>query len=193
MILGLPPSSVPPNCRFEIDDAEDDWTFTSKLDFIHGRALLTCFDNPRNVLQNAFVGLAPGGFLEMQECLFPFSFASPPPDDCAFVMWNDLLKEASEKMGRPWSNGRNYKRWMEEIGFEGVVERRFYWPTSPWPKGEYYKTIAIFVQEDILSGIEGISFKVLGSIGWSIDETRVFLAKVKRDIKDTSIHAYIDM
>ncbi len=30
--------SVPPNCKFEIDDYEEDWTF-GKFDFIHGRVL----------------------------------------------------------------------------------------------------------------------------------------------------------
>jgi len=31
--------SLPPNCSFIIDDAEDPWTFSQKFDFIHGRAL----------------------------------------------------------------------------------------------------------------------------------------------------------
>lgn len=39
-------SSVPPNLRFEIDDAEDEWIFSERFDYIHGRALLSCFKEP---------------------------------------------------------------------------------------------------------------------------------------------------
>ena len=129
----------------------------------------------------------------MQDAVFPFSFASPPPPNCAFAQWNKYIKEGSERMGRPWSNGRNYKRWFEEIGFEDIVERRFFWPLSPWAKGDYYKTVASFFQEDMLRGVEGISLKVLGYLGWSATEMQDFLAKVKADMRDTSVHAYINM
>jgi hypothetical protein len=82
---------------------------------------------------------------------------------------------------------------MEEIGFEDVVEHQFYWPTSGWPKGKYFKTLAMYWQEDLLSGLEAISLKVMGLMGWSADEIRVFLAGVRNDVKDTSIHAYLPM
>jgi trans-aconitate methyltransferase len=41
-ILGVdlsanPPTYVPPNVRFEVDDLEDDWTFTYPFDYVHSR------------------------------------------------------------------------------------------------------------------------------------------------------------
>lgn len=30
---------MPPNVRFEIDDVEADWTYTSKFDYIHCRCM----------------------------------------------------------------------------------------------------------------------------------------------------------
>jgi hypothetical protein len=82
---------------------------------------------------------------------------------------------------------------MEESGFEDVVERSFYWPTSPWAKGQYYRDIAMIAQEDALSSLEALSLKVIGSIGWSAEEIRNFLIDVRRDIKDISIHCFIPM
>lgn len=36
----IQPDLVPPNCRFEIDDARDDWTYPNDyFDFIHIRSL----------------------------------------------------------------------------------------------------------------------------------------------------------
>ena len=87
----------------------------------------------------------------------------------------------------------NYKRWMEEIGFVDVVEKHFYWPTNGWAKGKYFKQVAAYWQEDLLTGLEGISLKVMGVMGWSAEETLVFLAGVRKDVKDTSIHAYLPM
>ena len=97
------------------------------------------------------------------------------------------------KSGRPWNNAQHYKRWLKEAGFENVVEKHYYWPTSGWPKGKYYKQIAAYWQEDLLSGLEAISLKVMGLMGWSAEEIRVFLEDVVKDVKDTSIHAYLPM
>jgi hypothetical protein len=82
---------------------------------------------------------------------------------------------------------------MEETGFEGVVEKTYYLPTSPWAKGKYFKDIAMLWQEDMTSGLEGISFKVMGNLGWSVDEIRVFLVGVRDDFKNTNIHCYTPM
>jgi trans-aconitate methyltransferase len=31
------PTMVPPNCKFEIDDVEDEWTYNFPFDYIHSR------------------------------------------------------------------------------------------------------------------------------------------------------------
>jgi hypothetical protein len=82
---------------------------------------------------------------------------------------------------------------MEELGFEDVVQKNFYWPTNPWAKEEYFKRVAAYFQEDLLSGLEAISFKVMAAVGWSVEEIKEFLPGVKKDFKDPSIHAYLPM
>jgi hypothetical protein len=104
-----------------------------------------------------------------------------------------MIVAGSEKSGRSWTNAAHYKRWMEEIGFEEVVEKHFYWPTNTWAKGRYFKQLGMYVQEDLLIGLEGMSLKVMGVIGWSAEQVWPFLEEVRKDIKDTSIHAYIPM
>ena len=113
--------------------------------------------------------------------------------DSDLYKWNELVVAGAAKSGRPWTNAQHYKQWMEEIGFEDVVEKKFFWPTNSWPKGAYFKQVAIYWQADILRGLEGISLKVIGALGWSAEEIRAFLPAVKKDIKDTSIHAYLPM
>lgn len=61
-----------------------------------------------------------------------------------------------------------------------------------WTKG-------IWTQENIINGIAGMSYAVFtrpkseGGLGWSREEVEVLLAGVRNDMRNTSIHAYIQM
>jgi SAM-dependent methyltransferase len=63
--------SVPANCRFEVDDAEDDWVFSEPFDFIHARAVVTCFKDNRAMVKKIFDNLTPGGYFELQDPCLP--------------------------------------------------------------------------------------------------------------------------
>jgi len=145
------------------------------------------------VINEAFKSLAPGGYLELQDGLFPFEYVGEPPVNSDVYRWGKLCVEGSTKIGRPWTNTVHYKRWLEEIGFEDVVERDFYWPTSAWAKGKYYKQIAALFQADMLNGLEGVSLKVLGVLGWTADDIRAFIIGVGKDLQNTSITCYEHM
>jgi hypothetical protein len=58
-------SSVPPNCCFEIDDAEDEWVYGQEFDYIHDRLLTLCFNDGAAVFKKAFKALAPGGYFDL--------------------------------------------------------------------------------------------------------------------------------
>ncbi|KAH9995947.1 S-adenosyl-L-methionine-dependent methyltransferase [Xylariaceae sp. FL0662B] len=189
----IQPEFLPENCKFEIDDAEDEWTFREPFDFIHGRALLSCFNDPAAVVRQAFKSMAPGGFIEFQDAIFPMSYIGEPPTESALYRWNELMMEGVSRLGRSWSNVQHYRQYFEEAGFENVVERRFYFPTGPWAKGRYFKTVAMYFQEDMLVGLEGMSLKVLGVLGIAPDQVREFVEEVKRDFRDTNIHAYVNI
>ena len=87
----------------------------------------------------------------------------------------------------------NYKRWLEEIGFEDVVELNFYMPTNPWAKGKYFKQVGALLRENYLNGLEAMSLRVIGALGWTAEEIREFLVGVKRDVQDPKITAYCPM
>jgi hypothetical protein len=107
--------------------------------------------------------------------------------------WNEIVAAGAAKSGRPWTNCQYYKKWLGEIGFEDVAEKKFYWPTNAWPKGAYYKTVAAWWQADLLQGLEAISLKVMVLMGWEADKVREFLVDVRKDVKDPNIHAYLSM
>lgn len=73
------------------------------------------------------------------------------------------------------------------------MEKKFFWPQSSWAKGDDYKRISAYVQKDFLMGLEGISLKVLGLLGWDLDKIKDLLVGVREDFVDTKIHAYMEM
>lgn len=165
--------------------------FPHSFDYIHGRALLSCFKDPREVLKSAFDALAPGGYLELQDGCFPLRYVGEPPVESNIYKWMDVVTQGAAKAGRPWTNAQYYKQWLEELGFVDVVEKFFYLPTSQWAKGKYFKTLSAYFQEDLLNATEGISLRTMALMGWKVDDIREFLPKVREDIKNTNIHAYL--
>lgn len=191
--------SIPLNCRFELKDAEEEWTFgNTKFDYVHARAVLSCFREPPYVIRSAFEALAPGGWLEMQDMYFPMVFMSDgnddgggEPTDRALYRFNQLCMEGASRSGRPWTHAQHYRRYLEEAGFEEVMERRFYWPIGAWADGGYYQAVGELARDVLLSGLEGISLRALGALGWTRDEITAFLNEVRQDLKDPSLHAYL--
>jgi hypothetical protein len=51
---------VPPNCRFEIDDAEEDWVYAeNSFDYIHGRDLYHSIRDWPRLIGQAYKWAAP--------------------------------------------------------------------------------------------------------------------------------------
>jgi hypothetical protein len=80
---------------------------------------------------------------------------------------------------------------MEELGFVDVVEKDFYWSSSKWAKGDYYKRISGLYSKNMCNGLEGMSLKVIGSLGWTAEEVRSFVAEVRKDFCDLDVFAYV--
>jgi hypothetical protein len=47
-------TSIPPNLRFVIDDAEDQWLYDTQFDYIHLRLMAGCFSDWQTLLNQAF-------------------------------------------------------------------------------------------------------------------------------------------
>jgi hypothetical protein len=183
--------SVPPNCHFEIDDAEDEWIFARPFDYIHARAIVSCFADHRSIIQKAYDNLVPGGYLELQDGILPIRFIDSSGQGTALELWNKCLVEATTKAGKPWTGPLYYQKWMQEVGFEDVVQRKFYWPLNPWPKGKALKERATWANANFTDGIEGWSMALFTRLlGWTKEEVIVFAAKCRDDLRNRNIHSY---
>jgi hypothetical protein len=80
------------------------------------------------------------------------------------------LNDGATKAGRLRANTPHYKEWLEEIGFEDVLKKRFFRPTSSWAKRKYYKSIGAFFQQDLNKWLEGICLNALRALDWTTKE-----------------------
>ncbi|KAH8805982.1 S-adenosyl-L-methionine-dependent methyltransferase [Xylogone sp. PMI_703] len=187
----IQPEYVPPNCRFEVDDAEDPWTFGQTFDFIHGRMLFAAFKNPAHVIQQAYDALAPGGYLEMEEVYFKLSSPDNTIKDTSFKKWNEMLVEGAAVLGRDWHCTVKFKQYFIDAGFQDVVEIRQPGPIGPWPKNPDDKLIGLHWMANMLDGINAMSnISLRRGLGMSADEMEELLDDVRKDLRNRKIHSY---
>lgn len=185
--------SKPSNCHFQVQDAEGDWNHPLPWDYIHGRALLTCFADPSSIIKKAFDALAPGGYLELQDAVLPWKFATPPPKDSAFARWNELTIEASIVGGRPWNNVVNYARWFREAGFVEVEEHKFFGPTGDWSKDPHEQRVGSWMMLNLLQALEGWTLRNMERLAWSVEKCKKLIEEVREDLESGTLKPYNDV
>ncbi|KAM5344056.1 hypothetical protein ACJ41O_012593 [Fusarium nematophilum] len=191
----IQPSFVPPNLSFEIDDLEKEWTWSQKFDFIFARMMLGCFEDLPKMIKVAFDNLEPGGYLELQDMGLPArSDDDTLHPDSYLAQWCKLCLDAGKNLGRPVFPTTEYKNYLAAAGFEDIVEVQKKWPTNCWPRDRKFKELGAWAYANIAGGLEGLSLAhFTRGLGWSSEETLVFCAQTRKDLKDPRIHAYWPM
>ncbi|KAI5464953.1 S-adenosyl-L-methionine-dependent methyltransferase [Mariannaea sp. PMI_226] len=186
------PSFVPPNVTFEIDDIDEDWTYSQPFDYIHSRFMNFSVQNWTSYLEKIFKNLAPGGYVELQEVDVTMGCDDGTlTKDHTLFKWCELLDEAAIKLGRSFERTNRFKDIMAEIGFVDVVETRFKWPTNRWPKDKKYKELGTWNNVNASLALEALTMAPFTrSLGWSREEVEVFLVDLRNDFNNPRIHAY---
>lgn len=190
----IQPSYVPPNCFFEIADADDDWTFSSNFDLIHTRIMndFSLRSWPR-FFQQAYEHLSPGGWVECQE----FDYHRRSDDNT--IPKNSRLKHWEEE----WTKGMNriglagpcdpelVMSQMRDVGLVNVHTRLFKMPIGPWPKDPQLKQCGLFGLVNLLDGIHGLSVKIFTELlGYSNTELEILLMECRKEVTQKRVHSY---
>ncbi|THV49750.1 hypothetical protein BGAL_0181g00230 [Botrytis galanthina] len=190
----IQPIYVPPNCSFEVNDAEEPWNYSRKFDYIHGRAMVCCFSDPAGVINSAYDSLRPGGYFEMQDPQMPIVSIDSSINGTSLEEWVRVSCLAAERRGRKVTNSRHYGKWMAEAGFVDIVEKHFFWPCNPWVGGEKEKLLAMWTQQNLLDGIEGMTMRNLtAGLGWTPEQVEMLLVGVRKDLQNKRINFYVDV
>ncbi|KAF4442653.1 hypothetical protein F53441_11694 [Fusarium austroafricanum] len=188
----IQPEFLPTNLEFQVDDLEDEWTFSYKFDFIYARMMTGSIGDFPKFFKQSFDALTPGGWVECQDIAFPAQSDDGTLKKDSFLdQWSNLIVESSTKFGRTAESAKFYKQQMIDAGFVNVTEVVYKWPTNRWPADPYYKELGLWCNYNIADGLSGISMALFTrGLGWSQEEVEVFLAKVRTDMKDRRIHAW---
>ncbi|KAI9680101.1 MAG: hypothetical protein M1817_005117 [Caeruleum heppii] len=183
----IQPPFVPPNLTFEVDDVEKEWTFEQPFEFIHARMLMGSIRDWPKLFKQCFTG-----WMELHDMKFPIQCDDGSlTNDHAVYKWSSLMVEGMAKATTPITVTDRNKEWMKDAGFTDVKEVVYKWPISPWPKAEKEKRLGLWEQVNFLDGIHGFTMAIFTRLlRWSAEEVEVFMASVRKDIKDTKIHAY---
>ncbi|KAF5516488.1 Secondary metabolism regulator LAE1 [Colletotrichum siamense] len=128
-LSAIQPDFAPPNVKFEIDDIEEPWTFSQPFDYIHSRIITSS------------LGLAPGGYFEMNEMDYPTSDDGTLQKEHALHRYLNLVFSALEKSGRAFQSIPALRDMMVDIGFRDVTMKKYKWPTNLWAKDTKHKKI----------------------------------------------------
>lgn len=191
----IQPNLVPTNLRFEIDDAEGEWTFgANHFDYIHIRSLYGSITDWPKLYEQCMGALKPGGYLEQAEYSNGFdSEDGTIVPGSPITEWNRLGPECYAKLNRPKGElgilDTMYQHFID-AGFEHVEERKFRWPLGTWPKDKKLKELGVWARCHIDMGAEGWTMRLLTTcLRWSPAEVYVLCAGVRNQIRDRHVHA----
>lgn len=65
----IQPKSRLPNCSFILEDSDEEWLFGTTdnpilFDYVHLKYVITCFTDPKRIMNHAFKNMKPGGWIE---------------------------------------------------------------------------------------------------------------------------------
>lgn len=190
----IQPSWVPPNCKFEIADFNDDWNFTNKFNYIHGALLIGAIHDPLWFYRQNYAALEPGGWLERVEICLPKSDDNTVPSDCSLEKWCTLWRKAQHQIGRHPDEAYEMEGHMIEAGFKNVTKSTFKVPQNDWPKDEGHKMIGKLQYVNIVEGMNGFTMRLFTNVlGMTNEEVEALLAGVRADVGNRHIHAYWEL
>ncbi|CAG8057235.1 unnamed protein product [Penicillium salamii] len=192
-----PVSWLPPNCILEVDDVTKEWTWQQPFDLVHMRLLDAAFTPEENeeVLYQCYRSLRPGGWIELLELTADFqSEDNSWSEDCPLKGFMSLMKSAAAKTGRPLHLYHRCVEFVKSAGFLDIHEEVKKWPIGPWPRDDQLKEAGSLNLEHWMVGAEGYVMYLLTKFGdptpWSHDEVQVYLAHIRKELKDHNNHIY---
>jgi SAM-dependent methyltransferase len=177
-ILGLP------NVHFQLDDAEEEWTYHEPFDLIHFRGLSGAFRDWAAVYDQAFKHLSPGGYIEVVEsdpAADIVTYPNPDPNSYYNILVS-AMRNAAESLGFPRSRDHMQPSFLKSVGFVDISVHDVTVPVGTWPKDPRQSTLGKMALIACLEGLEARSIRQLTATGkWTADEVRDLCEKVKME------------
>lgn len=190
------PSFVPPNLKFELDDAQLEWTYQpNSFDYIHVRCLLGAIQDWAHLYREIYKCTKPGGYIEHLEISIMFkSEDGSVTEDHFMVQWSKTLLYAAEQLGKTFAIYDFNREMITQAGFVDVVEKKFKIPVGTWPSDPKMKELGQWNTLFCLEGLESWSLYLLSTVlKWSYEEIQAHIMTMRKQILNRKNHAYYDI
>ncbi|KAK7937174.1 uncharacterized protein PG986_014042 [Apiospora aurea] len=193
-VLGVDLEPIPlqpevPNCRFQVMNITDAWTFQLQFDFVHLRMLGEL--PPLSVIDSLYENLAPGGWAEFTEWVQVLQCPNHSVEGTAFERWDRAYRRALSKLGRPATFPYHYKGLLKKAGFRRVHVRKYAVPLNAWPNSKSLQRIGSMTATNYLSVIEILSRDLFVHVlGWTAQESDALIRQVRTDLQEPNIHSF---
>lgn len=182
-------NEVPPNVFFEVDDAQEEWTYSELFDFIHIRGLTGAFKDWPAIYTSALNHLRPGGFLEVSD--FGLISVKDSIPDSYISAFNGACQSAAEKAGTPIGLDHLKKSTIEAAGLSVVRSRVIDVPLGTWSPDRRKAVAGKMALVSALEGLEATSLRLLTrELAWKQEDIRDLCEKVKEEIMRPGVRAY---
>ncbi|KAK5138071.1 hypothetical protein LTR08_005869 [Meristemomyces frigidus] len=191
----IQPDFIPPNCQFIVDNAEHDWVFDRKFDYIHSRMLtLGMHDWPR-FFRQCWEHLEPGGWLETHETQFPPKRADgEQARQSAFITWGEHVYESAATAGIDVRASEKFTSQLEWIGFVNVEKVDVQWPIKAWAKGSKNKLMGRLLYQNTLEAIPAVGTALFTRrLGWTKEQVDADVVECVKDVEEERNHFYYSM
>lgn len=188
----IQPQWVPPNLQFEIDDAEAQWQYRSKFDYIHVRSMGGSIQDWPRLLRQAYDNLAPGGWVELMDFeAWATTDDGSLPESSAYHEFQTRLSDAAQAFGKVMNTAPKYKDFVVDAGFEGVVHESIKVPLSPWPQDPKSRKLGRLMNIQMMESIEPYSMALFTRVlRWDNARIQALLAGVRQDLRNMDYHIY---
>lgn len=170
---------APENVSFQIDDAEQEWTFTEPFDLIHFRYLAGAFVSWKAVYEQAYQHLVPGGYIEVAD--FDYGEIAGLVNTDYLQIWASALRSAAEMSRYPRSLAHLEPALLASIGFTQITTRVLNLPLGTW-RGDH-ATAGKMLLVALLEGLEAHGLRLLTKYKkWRAEEVRDLCEKAKAEL-----------
>ncbi|KAF8473402.1 S-adenosyl-L-methionine-dependent methyltransferase [Kalaharituber pfeilii] len=189
----IQPEWVPPNCRFDIDDAEAEWVYVeNSFDFIHSRHLGVSIHDWDNYIDSIYTHLKPGGWVQFAEHDYKLYSDDGTYEESAQSKFWELFCAALTKQGKDTEVAERLEDMVKSHGgFVDVTAVNLKLPWGTWAKGKRLKELGRWVNIILESGLEAYGMALFTrELGKSHDESAALFTEIKQELKERKVHSY---
>ncbi|CCE35193.1 uncharacterized protein CPUR_02124 [Claviceps purpurea 20.1] len=188
------PQWVPPNLRFEIDDAALEWTWNANhFDFIHIRYIFGGIQDWTGLFKEAYRCCAPGGWVQSVECDPEFHSDDGTTElEPVLASYGDMFREGGQILKNSFFVQEIQQRAFDEAGFVEKRVAQYKIPIGPWAKDSKLADVGRIAGAALDNDLEGYTQMIWHTVFQrSANEYNVWLASLRKAVRNPKVHSYM--